>query len=131
MKTAYLSLIFVMATASASAFAQPAAGTCEAKRQEISNDIAAAREKGLTEKVRGLERALAQNQHHCSDAKLSAAHAKKVRAEEQKVAQRQRDLDTAQHDGNAKKIARRQAKLDEAKAELERVKAQPPGATVK
>ncbi|WP_198084653.1 DUF1090 domain-containing protein [Variovorax sp. E3] len=109
--------------ASTLAAAQPGpAATCAAKREAIGRDIEAAKAEGQPHRVRGLERALAEVRRNCSDAKLAAEHQKRVRSQERKVAQRERDLKEAQRKGDADKIARREDKLREAQAELQRVK---------
>lgn len=109
--------------ASTLAAAQPGpATTCAAKREAIGRDIEAAKAEGQPHRVRGLERALAEVRRNCSDAKLAAEHQQRVRSQERKVAQRERDLKEAQRKGDADKIARREDKLREAQAELQRVK---------
>jgi len=120
-------LPFVLAgfavSASTLAAAQPGpAATCAAKREAIGRDIEAAKAEGQPHRVRGLERALAEVRRNCSDAKLAAEHQQRVRSQERKVAQRERDLKEAQRKGDADKIARREDKLREAQAELQRVK---------
>jgi C4-dicarboxylate-specific signal transduction histidine kinase len=109
--------------ASTLAAAQPGpAATCAAKREAIGRDIEAAKAEGQPHRVRGLERALAEVRRNCSDAKLAAEHQQRVRSQERKVTQRERDLKEAQRKGDADKIARREDKLREAQAELQRVK---------
>ena len=103
--------------------AQPVAGaTCEARREAIGRDIDAARAQGQTQRVRGLQTALAEVRRNCSDAKLAAAHQRRVKGQERKVAERERDLREAQRKGRAGKIAQREDKLREARAELQRLK---------
>ena len=75
--------------------------------------------KGQVSRARGLEKALRENQAHCSDAKLEQEHAARVADQERKVERRQRDLDEARGTGKAGKIADREAKLAKEKAELE------------
>lgn len=94
---------------------------CDAKRSSLENEIAYAKAHGNANRVAGLETALEQVKAHCTDAALDARSEKKVRAAQQKVDERQRDLDKAKADGKSdKKIAERQRKLDAAHEELER-----------
>lgn len=106
--------------------AQPAAGTagttCEAKREAIGRDIEEARAKGQKQRVRGLEKALGEVRRTCSDAKLAAEHQRRIKGQERKVAERERDLREAQRKGRADKIADREGKLREAQAELQTLK---------
>ncbi|WP_398501235.1 DUF1090 domain-containing protein [Variovorax sp.] len=123
MKLSSLILAAAAVLASGQAFAQggPEAG-CAAKREAISRDIEAAKAEGQDHRVRGLERALAEVRRNCSDAKLAARHQERIRGEERKVAQRERELAEARRKGDRDKIARREDKLREAQAELQRVK---------
>ncbi|CKT51443.1 Protein of uncharacterised function (DUF1090) [Mycobacterium tuberculosis] len=59
---------------------------------------------------------------NCSDARLAADHQQRVRSQERKVAQRERELREARRKGDADKVARREDKLREAQAELQRIK---------
>lgn len=121
----FLPLVLVAAAALTSgwAVAQPGPSTtCAAKRDAIARDIDAAKANGQTQRVRGLERALAEVRRNCSDARLAAEHQQRVRSQERKVAQRERELQEAQRKGDADKVARREDKLREAQAELQRIK---------
>jgi len=110
-------------TTSGLAMAQPGpSATCAAKRDAISRDIDAAKADGQTQRVRGLERALAEVRRNCSDARLAADHQQRVRSQERRVAQRERELREARRKGDADKVARREDKLREAQAELQRIK---------
>ncbi|MGJ7612891.1 MULTISPECIES: DUF1090 domain-containing protein [unclassified Variovorax] len=106
--------------------AQSAAGatgtTCEAKREAIGRDIDEAKAKGQKQRVRGLETALGEVRRTCSDAKLAAEHQRRIKSQERKVAERERDLREAQRKGRADKIADREGKLREAQAQLQTLK---------
>ena len=120
MRTTFtLVAIAVSALATHAALAQPVHVTCESKRAEISRNIEHGKALGQMNRVRGLEKALRENQAHCSDAKLEQAHAAKIAEQERAVEKRQRDLDEVRKTGKAGKIAEREAKLAEEKAELE------------
>ncbi|WP_120967345.1 DUF1090 domain-containing protein [Comamonas sp. lk] len=110
------------ALAAHSALAQPVHATCESKRAEISRDLEHAKAKGQVSRVRGLEKALRENEAHCSDAKLEQEHAARIAEQEKKVERRQRDLDDARATGKASKIADREAKLAKEKTELEKLR---------
>lgn len=90
------------------------AETCAAKRDAIHRDLDEARSRGQKQRVRGLERALAEVSAHCSDAKLQAEHRKRIEQQESKVADRERDLHDAEREGSPRKIQRRKDKLGEA-----------------
>lgn len=112
-------LLIVPLTAFAfSAFAQ-STSLCQQKQQEIQRQIDYARQHGNTPRIAGLERAKAQAGNGCTDEKLKATHAAKINDQEHQVAERQRELDEAHHDGeSSKKIAKKQQKLDDAQREL-------------
>lgn len=118
---------FLLAAACAgslgSALAQPVASeTCAAKREAIHHELDEARSQGQKQRVRGLERALAEVSAHCSDARLEAEHRKRIEQQERKVAERERELQAAEREGSVRKVQRRKDKLAEAQAELQRLK---------
>lgn len=95
-------------------------GGCDAKRQSIEQEITYAQAHGDTSRVQGLQTALAQVKAHCPDAALRSDAEQKVSKAQQKVAERERDLQEAKDQGkNAQKMADRQRKVDDAHAELE------------
>ncbi|WP_291585499.1 DUF1090 family protein [Comamonas sp. UBA7528] len=59
---------------------------CESKPAKIARDIEHAQAKDQSSRVRGLEKALRENQDHCSDAQLPQEHAAKIAAQERKNA---------------------------------------------
>ena len=75
-------------------------------------------QRGHSQELAGLQRALAANQAHCSDASLAKAREADIRAAQKKVAEREKSLAEAERKGNAKKIAKRKAKLAEARRDL-------------
>lgn len=115
--------IAVSAVVSHAALAQPVHGTCESKRAEISRQIEFAQANDQYYRVRGLEKALRENQAHCTDRNLEREQAERIAKQERKVEERQRDLDAARAKGKASKIADREAKLAKEKAELEELRA--------
>ena len=103
---------------SSTAFAQEASPACAAKRAAIQSQIEEASARGRSQELAGLQRALAANQAHCSDASLAKAREADIRAAQEKVAEREKSLAEAERKGNAKKIAKRKAKLAEARRDL-------------
>jgi hypothetical protein len=94
---------------------------CDAKRQSIENELAYAQAHGNKPRIEGLQKALSENKAHCTDASLQRDADQKVTKAQEKLTERQSDLDKAKADGkSAKKIADRQHKVDEAHAELQR-----------
>ncbi|MFZ4285625.1 DUF1090 domain-containing protein [Variovorax sp. HJSM1_2] len=126
MKFMHLFAAAALLCGASTAFAQAQLDApCQAKFDAISSEIEAARAGGHKQKVRGLERAQKELSSGCTEAKLQAAHDGKVRSQEKKVAERERDLEKAKSQSSASKVASRQKKLDEEKAELQRLKDAP------
>lgn len=75
-------------------------------------------QRGHSQELAGLQRALAANQAHCSDAALAKAREADICAAQKKVAEREKSLAEAERKGNAKKIAKRKAKLAEVRRDL-------------
>ena len=77
------------------------------------------KEHGNQEQLRGLEEALSQVRRWCSDGTLRSKAELNILEKQDKVKERQADLDKAVTEGKGeKKIAKLQRKLDEAKEEL-------------
>lgn len=115
-----LSLLVLAAPVAAESVANP---ECAAKAEALEQQIQAAKAAGHRHKASGLETALQHVRADCTDAGLAQARADNLREARDEVAERQRDLHEAQRDGDADKIARREAKLREARAELEQAEA--------
>jgi hypothetical protein len=95
---------------------------CDAKRESVEQEISYAQAHGNAKRVDGLETALAQMNANCTDAVLRSDAQRKVTQAQEKLSERERDLQKAKADNkNSKKIADRQRKVDEAHAELERL----------
>lgn len=95
------------------------AGGCKRKEQAIETKMEYARKHGNQEQFRGLEEALSQVRRWCSDGSLRAKAELKVLEKQDKVQERQADLDKAVAEGKGeKKRAKLQRKLSEAKEEL-------------
>ena len=118
--TRILCLAAMLTLGTVAAPARAASPACEAKRAHIESSLADAQVRGQAREVRGLKKALAANKSSCTDAGLEKERQSDIRAAQKEVDQRETDLKQAQRRGDADKIAKRQAKLDEARAELER-----------
>ncbi|WP_027469297.1 DUF1090 domain-containing protein [Deefgea rivuli] len=102
----------------APSFAAAPSSACAAKQANIEAQIVEAKARGQKQEVAGLEKALRENKAHCSDASLAKEREGKILSAKQKVVEREKDLREAEQKGDAKKIAKRKAKLDEARQEL-------------
>lgn len=105
----------------ATAISQPSIG-CEAKRQEIQQQIDYASAHNNNKRLWGLQKALSELNENCNDEELRAEREAKVREKSQKVEERQRELNEAKIEGRADKISKRQQKLIEAEKELREAK---------
>ena len=95
------------------------AGGCKRKEQAIETKMEYARKHGNQEQLRGLEEALSQVRQWCSDGTLRSKAELNILEKQDKVKERQADLDKAVTEGKGeKKIAKLQRKLGEAKEEL-------------
>ncbi|EFP1214529.1 DUF1090 domain-containing protein [Salmonella enterica] len=99
-------------------YATPPVG-CAAKKQEVENQITYAREHNNTHQIAGLQKALREIEEHCTDPQLLRQRHLKIAEKEQKVAERQAELEQAKETGNPQKIAQKQKKLDHAREELQ------------
>ena len=110
----------VLAALLSPAIALAQSSGCDAKRQSIEHEIAYAQAHGNAARVQGLQTALAHVKAHCTDESLRNAAAQKVSKAQDKLAQRQRELQEAKDQGKSpEKIADRQRKVDDAHADLE------------
>jgi len=98
-------------------------GGCAAKRLTLERQIAQAQAQGDAGRLAGLRRALAAVQAHCTDAGLRQQRLDVIQARSREVAERERDLRSAQAKGDAEKIQARTRKLAEARRELEEARA--------
>ncbi|WP_336778478.1 DUF1090 domain-containing protein [Pantoea sp. USHLN256] len=112
-----LPILFSALTVTSVQAANPATG-CEAKKQDIQQELAMAREHGNAARIAGLEKALHENDAHCTDSGLLKASQDKVAEKQLKVQEREQDLREAQAKGRSDKIDKQQRKLNDARAEL-------------
>lgn len=108
----------VLALHAAPALAADASPACAAKQARIEAQLAEATAQGRNREVAGLKQALRGNKAHCTDAWLAKERDAQIRQATKKVAEREKSLAAAEKKGDAKKIAARKAKLDEAQKAL-------------
>lgn len=108
----------VLALASPLAFAAERSPACEAKQASIKAQIAEATTRGRSREVASLKRALAANKAGGTDAVLAQARDADIQKAQSKVAAREKELGEAERKGDARKIATRKTKLDEARKAL-------------
>lgn len=103
--------------------ASAADGGCAAKRLTLERQIAQAQAQSDAGRLDGLRRALTAVQAHCTDAGLRQQRLDVIQARSREVAERERDLRSAQAKSDVDKIRVRTRKLDEARRELEEARA--------
>lgn len=92
---------------------------CKKKEQALMQQLEIARQYGNYNKIRGLERALANVRTWCSDGGLLSDAEEKVEEKQEEVWEREQELAEAIAEGkDPDKIAKRQRKLDEARSDL-------------
>ncbi|UKJ19877.1 DUF1090 domain-containing protein [Enterobacter mori] len=101
-----------------SAMAEEALTGCAAKRYNIEQQIRQAETHENSYRVEGLKKAYAEVVATCSDASLKKEREADVQKKQQKVSEREQELQEANASGRADKIAKKRAKLEEARAEL-------------
>jgi len=119
-------LLLGLALFSLSGSLMAADSLCQQKEQDIQHEIAMAKQHNNQRRVNGLERALTEVRANCSDNKLKASHQARIKAQREKVAERERELKEERQEGDDKeKIAKRERKLEEARQELKKLQAEP------
>ncbi|MBF7090737.1 DUF1090 family protein [Flavobacterium sp. ALJ2] len=122
LKTKFLSAVFL--TVSFIGFAQSNCTElkgCERKICELNTKLEYAKQYGNQYKIRGIENAIAQTKKNCTPEKINYDLDKKVKEKEQKVKERNDDLNKAIKNQEGKeKINKKRKKLEEAKAELDK-----------
>jgi len=119
-------LLLGLALFSLSGSLMAAESLCQQKEQDIQHEIAMAKQHNNQRRVNGLERALTEVRASCSDNKLKASHQTRIKAQREKVAERERELKEERQEGDDReKIARREHKLEEARQDLKKLQAEP------
>jgi len=122
MKALIPSLLFAAALP---ALADPSANPlCEAKAANIEKQLQTAWAEGRAEKAKGLSAALDGVRENCSDKELMRELEAEVNKARDEIRQREADLRDAELSGDPQKIAKRQAKLDEALQDLKEAEAE-------
>lgn len=111
-------LAAILAVYAEAALAAEPSPACDAKRASIEAQISEATARGRTRELAGLKKALENNKAHCTDQSLANEREAQIKKAQQEVEDRERDLREAEEKGDPKKIAKRKAKLEEARAEL-------------
>lgn len=92
---------------------------CAAKKQEIKTQLSFARQYNNSQQAAGLEKALREVEHHCTESSLLKQRQEKVAEKKRKVLEREQALAKAKAEGrSASKIQKREDKLAEAQQEL-------------
>lgn len=97
---------------------------CEAKAASIEKQLQAAWAEGHTQQAKGLSAALDGVRENCTDKELMRELQAKVNKARDEIREREADLREAELAGDGGKIAKRQAKLDEALEELKAAEAE-------
>nr|MBA2816415.1 YqjD [Candidatus Pantoea persica] len=87
-------------------------------------NIAMAKQHDNQRRINGLELALTEVRANCSDSKLTAAHQERIKAQQDKVAERELEEERQEGD-DREKIAKRERKLEDARQELKKLQAEP------
>lgn len=106
------------------AFAEEALTGCAAKRHNIELQIRQAETHENHYRVEGLKKAYAEVVATCTDASLRKEREADVLKKQQKVSEREQELQEANASGRADKIAKKRAKLEEARDALLEAEAQ-------
>ena len=97
---------------------------CEAKAANIEKQLQAAWADGNSAKAKGLSAALDGVRDSCTDRELMREFEAKVNEAREEIREREADLRDAELAGDPQKIAKRQAKLDDAMEELKAAEVQ-------
>ncbi|MFX2609592.1 DUF1090 domain-containing protein [Enterobacter mori] len=107
-----------------SADAESALTGCAAKRDNIEQQIRYAEPHGNAYRVEGLKKAYVEVVANCSDESLKKEREADVLKKQQKLIEREQELEEANASGRTDKIAKKKAKLEEARAELKEAEAE-------
>lgn len=115
---ARLLLIAFLTFSSLSCLAAEAGPACKAKALDIETQLSEAKARGRSQEVAGLNRALRATKANCTDASLVKDREARIKKVKRELSKREKELASAERDGNAKKIDKRRAKLEETRREL-------------
>ena len=97
---------------------------CTSKRQLLLDKLTTAEQRGDTQALDGLRRALGNVDAYCDDVSLHRQRLASVEEARQAVQAHEQALREALGEGDEEKIAKRQAELAEARAELQQAEAE-------
>lgn len=97
---------------------------CAAKKQDIEIQLKYAQSRGNTYEIKGLEKALKENIAQCNDSSLKYEREQKVLEKQRKVSKLELELQKEKEKGDARKIMKKQTKLQNAQQELKEAKSQ-------
>ncbi|MEG1695931.1 MAG: DUF1090 domain-containing protein [Acinetobacter sp.] len=97
---------------------------CAAKKQDIETQLKYAQSRGNTHEIKGLEKALKENIAKCNDSSLKYEREQKVLEKQRKVSKLELELQKEKEKGDARKIMKKQTKLQNAQQELKEAKSQ-------
>ena len=101
-----------------SVLADDALPGCAAKRHNIEQQIRQAETHENSYRLDGLKKAYAEVVATCTEASLKKEREADILKKQQKVSEREQELQEANASGRADKIAKKRAKLEEARADL-------------
>lgn len=123
-QTTLLSLLLAAGLSATPVLAAEPDSGCATKRQVLQEKIDAAEQSGNERELQGLRKALGNIDAHCDDASLQEDRLASIEEARQEVEEREMDLREAMGKGDQEKIAKRRAKLAEARADLEQAEAE-------
>ena len=97
---------------------------CAAKKQDIETQLKYAQSRGNTHEIKGLGKALKENIAQCNDSSLKYEREQKVLEKQRKVSKLELELQKEKEKGDARKIMKKQTKLQNAQQELKEAKSQ-------
>ena len=98
---------------------------CEKKLCELNIKLTAAKKAGNKSQIKGVEEAISQTKKNCTTKTINNDLDKKIKEKQQKVNERNADLNEAIKDKESKeKIDKKRKKLNEAKADLNKAMAE-------
>ncbi|PCF94662.1 DUF1090 domain-containing protein [Vreelandella nigrificans] len=100
-------------------FSHAADVLCEDKTLNLRQQLEYAQTYDNQQRIRGLQRALQSIEKNCTNERVLAEAAEKVRESEEEVSERELELEHALRDGDEDKIQKRREKLAEEVRELE------------
>lgn len=121
-KKTTLALLFALPALPA--FAQSGLTGCAAKKAEIQQQLDYAKKYNNSGQIAGLEKALSEVNANCTETSLRAQREAALREKEEKVSEREQELNDAKATGRSDKIVKKQQKLDDAKEELAEAQAE-------